>query len=337
MNPVSNRFNGGLPKGKAKDAKDVALSPPSTPSYQKKNLPPLPPLSEWPPPLELPRLSIGTPTSITPFEPFPKAELSSLPLLSIGDTEDYITTSTAYSRVPLPDIAVEESSDTAVTFGIASPRDNHDSDSLDPPLPPLNEWPPPQAPLEQPRRSIGTATLISSSEYLPELSSLPIPLIADRADYNPTTTTNSRIPPSDVAVDVSADSDITVAFDIASPRIDQDLAERSSRENGNGNINTSYVANDALPSPPPVKLDCNDGKSIDQPLPLTRPPCWSEGAEEDLVAHLGPSERSRQEIMWEIVASEERYVAELLKMRENVYQPPTPPICQFFAVHTRRT
>jgi hypothetical protein len=310
MNPISIRFNGGLPKSKDKDPKDVALFPPSTPStpsYQEKNLPPLPPLSEWPPPLEQPRRSIGTSTSIASFEPLPNAELSSLPLLSIGDTEDYITTPMPHSRVPLADVAMCESTDTAVTFDIASLRVNHDSASHrkdnNPPLPPLKEWP---HPLEQPQRSIGTATSITSSEPLPGLSSLPIPPIADRTDYNPTATTNSRIPPSDVALDVSADSDITVAFDITSSRVDQELAERSSRENDNGNINTRSGANDARPSPHPVKLNCNDDDPIDQPSPLTRPPCWSEGAEEDLVTHLGPSERTRQEIMWEIVQSEER-------------------------------
>jgi hypothetical protein len=306
MNPVSNRFNGSDPKGKAKDPKDVALSPPSTPSYQEKNLPPLPPLSEWPPTLEQPRSSVGTPTSMTSFEPISNAGLSSLSLLSIGDTENYITTSTTHSRVPLADVALEEPTDTAVTFDIASPRANHDSASHqrdnNSPLPSLKEWPPPL----QPQRSIGTATLVTSSGPLQGLSSLLIPPIAaDRADYSPTATTNSRIPPSDVAVDVS-DLEIPVAFDIASPRADQDLAERSSRENGNWNINTSYGDNDALPSPLPVKLDCNDDNSIDRSLPLTPPPCWSEGAEEDLVTHLGPSERSRQEIMWEIVKSEER-------------------------------
>ena len=305
MNPVSNRFNGILPKGIAKDPKDVAISPPSTPSYQEKHLPPLPALSEWPPPLKEPRRSIGTTTSITSFEPLPKAELSSLSLLSIGDTEDYITTCTTLSRVPLSDAAVEEPTDTAAAFDIASHSASHDSVSNqkdnNPPFPPLKEW------SEQPQHSIGTATLITSCEPLTGLLSLPIPPIANRPDYNPTVATNSIILPSDIAVDVpaSADSDITVNIDRAPPCVDQDLAGRSSRENDNGHINTSYGENDALPSPHPVKLDCNDDKSIDQSFPLTRP-YWSEGAEEDLVTHLGPSERSRQEIMWEIVKSEER-------------------------------
>ncbi|KAI6043226.1 hypothetical protein EDC04DRAFT_2960374 [Pisolithus marmoratus] len=48
---------------------------------------------------------------------------------------------------------------------------------------------------------------------------------------------------------------------------------------------------------------------------------WSEGAEEDLVSNLGPRERMRQEVLWEIVASEERYVGELQKMKETFIDP----------------
>jgi hypothetical protein len=35
---------------------------------------------------------------------------------------------------------------------------------------------------------------------------------------------------------------------------------------------------------------------------------WSEAAEEDLVSNLGQRERTRQEVLWEIVASEQRSV-----------------------------
>ncbi|OAX43578.1 Dbl homology domain-containing protein [Rhizopogon vinicolor AM-OR11-026] len=48
---------------------------------------------------------------------------------------------------------------------------------------------------------------------------------------------------------------------------------------------------------------------------------WSEGAEEDLVSNLGPRERTRQEVLWEIVASEERYVNDLTKMKETFIEP----------------
>ncbi|SAM62734.1 uncharacterized protein UBRO_03778 [Ustilago bromivora] len=45
-------------------------------------------------------------------------------------------------------------------------------------------------------------------------------------------------------------------------------------------------------------------------------PTWSEMTHEELVRNLGPRERTRQEVLWEIVASEERYVAELEKAKE---------------------
>ncbi|CAE6433352.1 unnamed protein product [Rhizoctonia solani] len=44
---------------------------------------------------------------------------------------------------------------------------------------------------------------------------------------------------------------------------------------------------------------------------------WSEAAENDLVTNLGSRERTRQEVLWEIVASEERYVTELIKLKET--------------------
>lgn len=45
-------------------------------------------------------------------------------------------------------------------------------------------------------------------------------------------------------------------------------------------------------------------------------PSWSEMTQEDLVNNLGARERTRQEVLWEIVASEERYVQELEKTKE---------------------
>ena len=42
---------------------------------------------------------------------------------------------------------------------------------------------------------------------------------------------------------------------------------------------------------------------------LPPPNSWSEMAEEELIANLGPRERTRQEVLWEIVSSEERLVS----------------------------
>ncbi|KAG9121341.1 hypothetical protein FRC07_002726, partial [Ceratobasidium sp. 392] len=48
---------------------------------------------------------------------------------------------------------------------------------------------------------------------------------------------------------------------------------------------------------------------------------WSEAAENDLVSNLGQRERTRQEVLWEIVASEERYVGEIIKLKETFIDP----------------
>ena len=154
---------------------------------------------------------------------------------------------------------------------------------------------------EWPQRSIDALTSVTSFEPLPDLSPRPLPLIE--------------------------------VFDVSSPCVDQVLAEPSSRETGNGNISTTNGSNvlkkvafispppspttptdKAItirqPTPHPAKLGHDDGASIDQSLrsdsPSLPPACWSEGVDEDLATHLGPSERNRQEVMWEIVASEER-------------------------------
>ncbi|KAI6041926.1 Dbl homology domain-containing protein [Pisolithus marmoratus] len=48
---------------------------------------------------------------------------------------------------------------------------------------------------------------------------------------------------------------------------------------------------------------------------------WTEGTKEDLVSNLSPCEQTRQEVLWEIVASEEQYVSELQKMKETFIDP----------------
>ncbi|KAL0570820.1 hypothetical protein V5O48_011135 [Marasmius crinis-equi] len=48
---------------------------------------------------------------------------------------------------------------------------------------------------------------------------------------------------------------------------------------------------------------------------------WSEVTEEDLVSNLGSRERTRQEVLFEIIHSEERYVQELVKMKETFIDP----------------
>ncbi|KAF5365571.1 hypothetical protein D9758_003223 [Tetrapyrgos nigripes] len=48
---------------------------------------------------------------------------------------------------------------------------------------------------------------------------------------------------------------------------------------------------------------------------------WSQVTEEDLVTNLGSRERTRQEVLFEIISSEERYVSELAKMKDTFIDP----------------
>ncbi|TFY60279.1 hypothetical protein EVJ58_g5251 [Rhodofomes roseus] len=97
---------------------------------------------------------------------------------------------------------------------------------------------------------------------------------------------------------------------------------------------TRQASTRTAPSPFTAK-SYNDGASIHQSLRSGTPysqttnassrillaQSWSEVAEEDLVSNIGQRERTRQEVLWEIVASEERYVNELLKLKETFIDP----------------
>lgn len=100
MKSFSNRFKGGLPKGKAQ-ARDTALFPPSQKeSFTPGPLPPLP--SRRLPPIEQPKPSIGSPTpSIASFE----SEISSASILSLPHIGDIVRFTT---HPTVPEVAGEE-------------------------------------------------------------------------------------------------------------------------------------------------------------------------------------------------------------------------------------
>jgi hypothetical protein len=162
-------------------------------------------------------------------------------------------------------------------------KDPMDSDSLSPPatsyqkekppqLPPLRDWPPPPPPLEQPERSTGTPTSITSHKPLPEHSSHPLPPLEPEVtlipftDYYPISISDSRGPLSDVAEEDSVAT--TAGNRTATPRADQDSAGRNSCKTGNGSITTTNGSIDvptkvALHPPPLAPSDLN----ADRPLP----------------------------------------------------------------------
>ncbi|GAA5860358.1 hypothetical protein JCM8547_003474 [Rhodosporidiobolus lusitaniae] len=62
------------------------------------------------------------------------------------------------------------------------------------------------------------------------------------------------------------------------------------------------------------------------PQQIYAPTTWSEMAHQELVVNVSSRERTRQEILWEVVASEERYVAELRSLVDLYANPLLHPL-----------
>ncbi|GAA5989409.1 hypothetical protein JCM11641_004820 [Rhodosporidiobolus odoratus] len=62
------------------------------------------------------------------------------------------------------------------------------------------------------------------------------------------------------------------------------------------------------------------------PNQIHSPPTWAEMAHQELVVNLSSRERMRQEILWEVVASEERYVADLRSLIDHYANPLLHPL-----------
>ena len=297
MKALFNRFNRGLSKDKTKDPKDTDLFPPPTTSYQREKLPELPPLRGWPPPMDQPQSSVETPNSITSFKPLP--ELSSRPLPPISDSAaEYIPISVTHSRGPLSDVAEEESIDASIVTRTTSPRADQDSTGRS-------------------SRKAGNGSIAGVNDVHKKVAFI---------SPAPTPTPSSLgldSPPGD---DASATSKSTVVrsppLHPREPRGSTSTAASASRtdvgSSKNGFPAVKATMTRPTPSPYLTKPGYGDAASIHQSLrsgtPFSQkstgsvlpPASWSEGAEEDLVTHLGPRERTRQEVLWEIVASEER-------------------------------
>jgi hypothetical protein len=305
MKALFNRFNRGLSKDKAKDTKDPDLFPPSTTSYQKEKLPQLPPLRDWPPSLEQPQQSIGTPTSIASFKPLPELSSRSLPLVDSPSisSPDYNPIFAAHSKGPLSDVAEEDSIDTAIVTRTTSPRADQES-----------------AGRCSRKTGNGSISTTNGSNDLPKKVAFLSP--------PPTPTPSNFGLDRPLLEDASTTNKSTVARSTPNhprdPRGSTSTAASASRTDVGSSKNSSQTvkATTTRSGAPPYtpKPSYSDAISIHQSLrsgtPFSQksttsvlpPASWSEGAEEDLVTHLGPRERTRQEVLWEIVASEERCV-----------------------------
>ena len=300
FNRFKSLFKRAHSKTKVQDPRDSRADPlspfaPSAPSYQKPQLPPPPP------PLEQPQRDIGTPTSITSYKPLP--ELSSRPLPPIEDSlipfADYDPVSISHPSGPLSDVVKDDSVEIAVVTHRASPRADQDS-----------------AEGGSRKTDNGSTTTTNGINGVPKKvaflrppppSGLHVdhPLPEDASTSNSSTIVRSQ--PSH-----SKDLCDSMSTTASGSRPDVGSSQNSTQTVKATSTRSVTSTNSAKPA-------YGDGASIHQSLrsatpfsqksigPVLPPASWSEAAEEDLVNHLGPRERARQEVLWEIVASEERY------------------------------
>ncbi|KAI0065441.1 Dbl homology domain-containing protein [Artomyces pyxidatus] len=304
MKAFLHRLNRGLTKDKAKDSKDVEPSS----SYQKEKLPQLPPLREWPPQRNSEAASIAS-----SLKPLP--DLSSRPLPpiehSISSSSDYPSLSSMPMRGPLSDVAEEDSFDAAVVTRTASPRAEQDSAGRSSRKTTNGSISTTNGAADAPKRVAFISpppTPSGINSPLPDDAPAKTSLSRFQATHGKDARGSTSTAASGSRTDVGSSKGSTHTVKATSTRT------TTSPYPGKG-LGEAASIHQSLRSGTPFSQKSAGGSSV---MP---PASWSEGAEEDLVSNIGPRERTRQEVLWEIVASEERYVAELLKMKDTFLVP----------------
>ncbi|KAI0673097.1 Dbl domain-containing protein [Trametes maxima] len=303
MKAFLNRLNRGLAGSKEKERdKDAAL--------QKEKIPQLPPLPEWPP-----QRATSTPTSVNSFKPLPDISARPLPPIeepSSSSTESSVTTTPIAANSSLP---------------IADTKEN---------VPVIDSTPPQQLQRSEPdstgrssrKNTNGTSGNSDAQKKVAFISPPPTPgpaqdrgLPAAETPTPPNVAVKSTVSRFHAAHGKDTRGSTSTA---ASSRTDVSSTLKSNKAASTRTATSPYPGKNygetaslhqSLRSGTPYSSMSNTGSRI------LAAQSWSEGAEEDLVSNLGQRERTRQEVLWEIVASEERYVNELLKMKETFIEP----------------
>ena len=263
-------------------------------TVHKEKIPSLPPLPDWPP------RSTGTPASA--FKPLP--ELSTRPLPPVDEptsssTESSATPTPDDSIVPLPPISTKDGhlvvSETGVTRSRAdndsAGRNSHKTNSssggsaahadIQKKVAFIS---PPQTPGPGPERSL------SPAETPTPVNSVPLKTTVSRFQA-----AQSKDTRGSTSTATSSKTDIASTMKSAKPASTRAATSPYPRSYGDG-----ASIHQSLRSATPYSQMTNANSRI---LAVQS---WSEGAEEDLVCNIGQRERTRQEVLWEIVASEER-------------------------------
>ncbi|KAL6305420.1 hypothetical protein BKA93DRAFT_779776 [Sparassis latifolia] len=285
----------------------------------KEKIPHLPPLIEWPP-----QRATSTPSSVGSSKPLPDLSVRPLPPIEEPSSTDSSSTPTPIApNTPLPsagpsqDVAPDSSKEPS---GTPLPRSEHDSAG--------------RSSRKTTNASMSTATGNSTDiqKKVAFLSPPPTPgPTSDRSLPDVEASTSSASATAPMKSTVSR---------FQANHVKETRGSTSTAASSRTDVTSTLKANKqasfarATTSPYPQK-NLGDGASIHQSLRSGTPysqmsntssrilsaSSWSEVAEEDLVSNIGQRERTRQEVLWEIVASEERYVTELLKMKETFIEP----------------
>ena len=324
-----------------------------SPARDKKELLQLPPLPQWPPHTTRSENRLSQVPSVSPAQIQRSA--------SAGTTGTNAgTPSSIASTKPLPDLSsrplppIEEPNDDDDDSGVGLPASSpvtHTADPLEPPSksaarkaaetaanseiqkkvafispPPTPSGPSTSLPLPD---ASSTPSISGSSSQAPAAVPLKTTLSRFQATHGKDTRGSTSTAASSSRTDLTAKQ--TTSLTIPPPSLTP-TSVQTAKATSTRTVVSPYPG--SIRSGTPYSQMSNTSTRI---LAVTS---WSEGAEEDLVSNLGPRERTRQEVLWEIVASEERcvytlshtfkrhltymrrrYVNDLQKMKESFIEP----------------
>ncbi|KAF7778792.1 hypothetical protein Agabi119p4_3137 [Agaricus bisporus var. burnettii] len=266
-------------------------------------------LKQWPPPPQPPRPT-PEPAALPPFKPLPELVHSAF------------AAQLASSRSP----PALDSAPSSASSGPPSPPTS-------PKLPPLAPAPDFDAPTPVPRKSASGVASSTSNSTNPDVQkkvafisppSTPGPTIFER-DLPETPPVDQSLP---VKTSVSrfqathVDKSRTPVGSAAASSSKVDVSTRTAIKPSSTRATSPYLQRDvvsaqSLRSPTPYSTM----SSQTNPSKILAATSWSEVTEEDLVSNIGSRERTRQEVLFEIISSEDRYVQELTKMKETFIDP----------------
>ncbi|KAG6814317.1 hypothetical protein H0H92_013442 [Tricholoma furcatifolium] len=168
--------------------------------------------------------------------------------------------------------------------------------------PPLQQWPP----HNDPQKKVAFAPSIPDQQPPPPPPSPPPPPPPPPLKTNVTRFQDTHAEKPRVSVSAAA----------SSSRTDTTVKATSTR------TASPYLQKPADPSAPSLRSETPFSQmSSGSGSRILAATSWSEVTTEDLVSNLGSRERTRQEVLFEIISSEERYVQELIKMKDTFIDP----------------